>query len=59
LKVGADIVYDSGTKYMSGHHDVMAGLIAVSSPDVAKQIAFMINSVGSGLSPFDSFLVLR
>lgn len=59
LNLGADIVYDSGTKYLSGHHDVMAGIIAVEREDVAKRIAFMINSTGTGLGPQDCFLLLR
>ncbi|ORX34655.1 cystathionine beta-lyase [Kockovaella imperatae] len=59
LELGADIVYDSATKYLSGHHDLMAGIIAVADPDIAKSIAYLINSVGSGLAPFDSFLLLR
>lgn len=59
LELGADIVYDSGTKYLSGHHDVMAGVIAVRDETIHKAIAFLINSVGSGLAPFDSFLLLR
>lgn len=59
LEIGADIVYDSATKYLSGHHDLMAGIIAASRPDICKDIAFIINSVGSGLAPFDSFLLLR
>jgi cystathionine beta-lyase/cystathionine gamma-synthase len=59
LHLGADIVYDSGTKYLSGHHDVMAGIIAVEREDVGKRIAFMINSTGTGLAPQDCFLLLR
>ena len=59
LEHGADVVYDSATKYLSGHHDLMAGVIACNRDDLAKHIAFMINSVGNGLSPFDSFLLLR
>ncbi|WWC85766.1 cystathionine beta-lyase [Kwoniella dendrophila CBS 6074] len=59
LDLGCDIVYDSGTKYLSGHHDLMAGIIAVKRTDICKDIAFLINSVGSGLAPFDSFLLLR
>ncbi|RXK39089.1 cystathionine beta-lyase [Tremella mesenterica] len=59
LNLGADIVYDSGTKYLSGHHDLMAGIIAVGEPEVAKSIAFLINAVGCGLAPFDCFLLLR
>jgi len=59
LNLGADIVYDSGTKYLSGHHDLMAGIIAVEREDVGKRVGFLVNSVGSGLAPFDSFLLLR
>lgn len=36
LEHGADVVYDSGTKYLSGHHDLMAGVITCSRDDVAK-----------------------
>lgn len=36
LEHGADIVYDSGTKYLSGHHDLMAGVIACDREDIAK-----------------------
>ena len=59
LDIGADVVYDSATKYLSGHHDLMAGIIAVKDPEISKSIAFLINAVGSGLAPFDSFLLLR
>jgi cystathionine beta-lyase/cystathionine gamma-synthase len=37
----------------------MAGIVAVSRPEISQQIGFLINSVGSGLAPFDSFLLLR
>ncbi|GAA5999772.1 uncharacterized protein JCM10292_003738 [Rhodotorula paludigena] len=59
LELGCDIVYDSGTKYLSGHHDLMAGVITCDRDDLAKGIYFTINSIGNGLSPFDSFLLLR
>ncbi|KIK62502.1 hypothetical protein GYMLUDRAFT_41956 [Collybiopsis luxurians FD-317 M1] len=59
LEHGADIVYDSATKYLSGHHDLMAGLITCNRDDLAKQIAFTINSVGNALTPIDCFLLLR
>lgn len=36
LELGVDIVYHSGTKYLSGHHDLMAGVIAVIRDDLAK-----------------------
>ncbi|PWY99299.1 cystathionine beta-l [Testicularia cyperi] len=59
LELGVDIVYDSGTKYLSGHHDLMAGVIACNRDDLGKQIAFTINSIGNALTPMDSFLLLR
>ncbi|KAJ9094961.1 hypothetical protein QFC21_005753 [Naganishia friedmannii] len=59
LNLGADIIYDSGTKYLSGHHDVMAGIIAVEREEVVKRIAFLINSTGTGLAPFDCHVLLR
>ncbi|KAJ3553944.1 hypothetical protein NM688_g3359 [Phlebia brevispora] len=59
LEHGADIVYDSATKYLSGHHDLMAGVITCNRDDLAKQIAFTVNAVGNALTPFDSFLLLR
>ena len=36
LELGCDIVYDSGTKYLSGHHDLMAGLICCDRDEIAK-----------------------
>ncbi|KIM54345.1 hypothetical protein SCLCIDRAFT_31139 [Scleroderma citrinum Foug A] len=59
LEHGVDIVYDSATKYLSGHHDLMAGVITCNRDDIAKQIAFIINATGNALTPFDSFLLLR
>lgn len=59
LALGADIVYDSGTKYLSGHHDLMAGAIGVKDKAIAEKIYFVINSTGCGLAPFDCWLLLR
>ncbi|PRP85231.1 hypothetical protein PROFUN_07001 [Planoprotostelium fungivorum] len=59
LTLGADIEYHSATKYLSGHHDLMAGVIGCKSEAIAQKIYFVINSVGSGLGPFESFLLLR
>lgn len=59
LEIGGDIVYDSGTKYLSGHHDLMAGIIAVGRPELAQEVAWLINAMGTGLAPFDSFLLMR
>lgn len=59
LDLGADIVYESGTKYLSGHHDLMAGVIAVNDTSLGDKLYFTINASGCGLSPFDSWLLLR
>ncbi|KAF2201473.1 cystathionine beta-lyase-like protein [Delitschia confertaspora ATCC 74209] len=59
LDLGADIVYESGTKYLSGHHDLMAGVIAINDPTLGERLYFTINASGCGLSPFDSWLLLR
>lgn len=59
LDLGADIVYESGTKYLSGHHDIMAGVIACNDAQLGDKMYFTINSTGCGLSPNDSFLLLR
>ncbi|KAI8951052.1 cystathionine beta-lyase [Xylaria longipes] len=59
LEMGADIVYESGTKYLSGHHDIMAGIIACNDPAIGDKMYFVINSTGCGLAPNDSFLLMR
>lgn len=41
LEHGADIVYDSATKYLSGHHDLMAGVITCNRDDIGKVSAFV------------------
>ena len=57
--LGADIVYESGTKYLSGHHDIMAGVIGCNDSALGDKMYFTINSTGCGLSPNDSFLLMR
>jgi cysteine-S-conjugate beta-lyase len=59
LDLGADIVVHSATKYLCGHSDVTAGVVVVKSEDVAQQVYFVQNGEGAGLSPFDSYLLLR
>lgn len=58
LEHGVDIVCESATKYMNGHHDVTAGVLAGSAELVAAARAHQI-SVGSILDPFPAFLVRR
>jgi len=59
LELGADIVVHSATKYLGGHSDVVSGLAVVNSAELAEKIAFIQNSTGGVLGPFDSFLLIR
>lgn len=59
LKLGADLVVHSGTKYLGGHNDTIAGFLVTSSAEIAERLRFIIKTVGSGLAPFDSWLILR
>ncbi|TID23604.1 cystathionine beta-l [Venturia nashicola] len=59
LELGADIVYESGTKYLSGHHDLMAGVLAVNDNALGDKLYFTINATGVGLAPNDAFLLMR
>ncbi len=59
LRCGADIVIHSATKYLGGHNDVLAGLVALENTDLAEKIAFYQNAVGSVLGPQDAWLLMR
>lgn len=59
LDLGADIVLHSATKYIAGHSDVIAGLIAVKTNELADEIKFIQNATGSILGPWDSWLTIR
>ncbi len=59
LELGADIVLHSGTKFLGGHNDTLAGFIAVKDRQAAEKIKFIQNSAGAVLAPFDSWLILR
>lgn len=59
LTLGADIVVHSATKYLCGHHDVIAGIAVTSDADIAEKLHFASYTKGSCLSPFDSYLVKR
>lgn len=59
LKLGADIVVYSATKYLAGHSDLVAGLAVVSTEEQRERIAFLQNSIGAVLPPFDSYLLIR
>lgn len=57
--LGADIVIHSGTKFLGGHNDTLAGFIVTNSEEISAKLRFLIKTVGSGLAPFDSWLILR
>ena len=59
LGLGADMVIHSGTKYLGGHNDTLAGFVATDSDSDDERLRLISKTVGSGLSPFDSFLVIR
>jgi cystathionine beta-lyase/cystathionine gamma-synthase len=59
LALGADIVLHSSTKYLNGHSDGVGGVMAVASDELAQKIAFIQNSAGAVLAPFEAWLVLR
>ncbi len=59
LQFGFDIVVHSATKYLNGHSDIIAGIVVTNHDQLIPKIKFLQNAVGSILSPFDSFLLLR
>ena len=59
ISFGADMVLHSGTKFLSGHNDTLAGFLSVAREEFVKPLRYLYKTVGSGLSPFDSYLVLR
>lgn len=59
LELGADIVVHSATKYIGGHSDVVGGVAVTSDPALAEKLAFLSNSMGAIMAPFDAFMCLR
>lgn len=59
LDLGTDVVLHSATKYLGGHSDLVAGLVVVRNAALAERLAFLQNSTGGVLAPFDSFLLIR
>jgi cystathionine beta-lyase/cystathionine gamma-synthase len=59
LALGFDMVVHSATKYLNGHSDVIAGVVAVNDAALAEKLDFIQNAVGAVPSPFDCFLVNR
>lgn len=59
LTLGADVVVHSGTKYLGGHNDTLAGFLVTSRADISEKLRFYIKTTGAALSSFDSWLILR
>lgn len=59
LKLGADIVVYSATKYYAGHSDIIAGAVVVDDDELYTSLKFHQKILGAILSPFDSFLLAR
>jgi cystathionine beta-lyase len=59
LALGADIVVHSGTKYLGGHSDLIAGLVVTTDPELGQRVKFLQNACGAVLGPFDSWLLIR
>ena len=59
LDLGIDVVIHSATKFLSGHHDVLAGVAVTNDEKIAEQISFSQMAVGAIISPFDSWLLMR
>ena len=59
LALGADVVIQSGTKFLAGHNDVLAGFVTTNNEKIAEDMAFITKTTGSMLAPFDSWLTIR
>lgn len=59
FSLGADIVIHSGTKYLGGHSDLVAGLVVTNSDEIGEQIKFIQNASGGILGPQDCWLLIR
>lgn len=59
LTIGADIVLHSGTKYLGGHNDVLAGIVVVKDEKIGEKLEIQMYINGAGLGPMDSWIMLR
>lgn len=59
IALGADVVLHSGTKFLGGHNDTLAGLLVLATDELAEKIRYISKTTGAGLAPFDSWLILR
>lgn len=59
LALGADIVIHSGTKYLGGHNDTLAGFAVAKTQELGDRIAYYYKTIGACLAPMDCFLIER
>ena len=59
FELGADVIIHSGTKYLGGHNDTLAGFVVAKTKELAEKLLFYSKTIGGQLSPFDSFLIER
>lgn len=59
VSLGADIVVHSGTKFLAGHNDTVAGFLCSADSELGSRVRLISKTVGNVLAPFDSWLVLR
>lgn len=59
LKLGADAVLHSTTKYLGGHSDIIGGAVATSNSDIMEQLRFQVKTTGAVPGPMDCYLTLR
>ena len=58
LEFGADLVMHSTTKYLSGHNQLIGGIVITNRDDLAEKLKFMQKTIGAVPSPFDCWLTL-
>ena len=58
LEFGADIVMHSTTKYLSGHNQIIGGVLATNSREIYDKMKFIQKTIGAVSSPFDCWLNL-
>lgn len=59
IDLGADIVVHSGTKYLAGHNDTLAGFLVTRTAEISEKLRYIYKTTGACLAPFDSWLVMR
>ena len=59
ISLGADLVIHSGTKYLGGHNDTLAGFLVCASSAIEEKLRYIQKTTGACLSPFDSYFLIR